>query len=118
MCTWILVVQSTFNRVELGAQDWRDAILLQYEIKPTDLPQHCDGCSVRSSISHALDYKKGDLIMSSHNKICEKNVYLTSKSLTPTHIRDNPPMNPGCSVRSVRSPLSGPCRLNNPPVAA
>ena len=51
---WLKVQPSTVNWTELGAQEWRDALFLQYGLDPPDLPTHCDGCQAKFSISHAL----------------------------------------------------------------
>ena len=60
---------STVNRTELGAQEWRDALFLRYGLETPDLPKSCNGCKVRISISHALDCKKGGLVMVRHNDL-------------------------------------------------
>ena len=39
---WLTVLPSTFNGMELGAQEWRDALFLRYGLKPPDLPKYCD----------------------------------------------------------------------------
>ena len=41
---WLSVIPFTVNGMELGAQEWRDSLLLRYGIKPPDLPSNCDGC--------------------------------------------------------------------------
>ena len=33
------------NGTELGAQEWRDALLLIYGLDPPDLPKYCDSCN-------------------------------------------------------------------------
>ena len=55
--------------MELGAQEWRNALFLRYGLKPPDLPTHCDGCQAKFSISHTLDCKKGGLVTARHNEI-------------------------------------------------
>ena len=35
---WLTVLPSTVNGTELGAQEWRDALFLQYGLEPPDLP--------------------------------------------------------------------------------
>ena len=52
---WMSVLSSTVNGTDLGAQEWRDPLFLQYVINPPDLPYHCDGCSAAFNIYHALD---------------------------------------------------------------
>ena len=50
-----MVLPSTVNGTELGAQEWRDILFLRYGLEPPDLPNYCNGCEARFSISHALD---------------------------------------------------------------
>ena len=66
---WITVLPSTVNRTDLGAQEWRDTLFLRYGLDPPDFPKYCDVCEVRFSISHALDCKKGGLVMARHNEL-------------------------------------------------
>ena len=53
---WLTVLPSTVNGMELGAQEWRDALFLKYRLEPPDLHAHCDGCEARFTISHTLDF--------------------------------------------------------------
>ena len=92
---WIFVVPSKLNSMELGAQEWSDAIFMQYGIKPMDLPQNCDIYGVKLSISHTLDRKKGCLVTSHNNKLHERVVYLAIKGITPTHMCNNHMIHPG-----------------------
>ena len=39
---WLTVLPSTVNGKELGAQEWRDALFMQYGLDPPDLPKYCD----------------------------------------------------------------------------
>ena len=41
--SWLTVQPSTVNGTKLGAQEWRDALLLWYGLEPPDLPTYCDG---------------------------------------------------------------------------
>ena len=92
---WILVVPSKVNSMELGAQEWSNAIFMQYDIKHMDLTRNCEIYSVKFSISHTLDCKKGCLVTSHHNKLHERVVYLAIKGITPTHMCNNHMIHPG-----------------------
>ena len=48
---WLTVLSSTVNGMELGAQEWRDALFLRCGLDPPDFPKYCDGCEARFSIS-------------------------------------------------------------------
>ena len=79
---WLSVAPSTANGTELGVQEWRDAVFLQYGIEPLESPRHCDGCGFGFSISHVLDCKKGSLVMSCHNELRDRVADLASKAHT------------------------------------
>jgi hypothetical protein len=87
---WLSVPPSTVNGTELSAQEFRDSILLRYARTPADLPTHCDGCDQKFSVRHALECKKGGLVISRHNEIRDELVDLASKALTPSAVRDEP----------------------------
>ena len=55
MVAWLSVLPSTVNGAELGVQEWRDSLLLRYDIKPPEFPSHCDSCGAAFSICHFLD---------------------------------------------------------------
>ena len=81
---------SIVNGTELGAQEWRDALFLRYGLEPPDLPTYCYGCNAKFTICQALDFKRGGLVTARHNELRDRIAYLTSKSFTPSHVRDNP----------------------------
>ena len=87
---WLTVQSSTVNGTELGSQELRDAIFLRYGLEPLDLPTYCDGCQAKFSISHALDCKKGGLVTTRHNELCDGVVDLAGKSFTPSDVRADP----------------------------
>ena len=74
----------------MGAQEWRDALFLQYGLEPPDLPKICDGCNAAFSICHALNCKKEGLVIARHNKLYDGVTYLSRKSFTPMHVWDDP----------------------------
>ena len=96
---------STFNGTELGDQEWCDALFLRYDLKPPDLPTHCDGCQAKFLISHTLDCKKGDLVTARHNERHDGVAYLDGKSFTPSHVRDYPLI---CSGRAMKRTKAAP----------
>jgi hypothetical protein len=78
------------NGAELFAQEFRDALLLRHARGPPDLPPSCDGCNQKFSIRHALECKKGGLVISRHNEIRDELSDLASEALTPSAVRDEP----------------------------
>ena len=77
------------NGTEMGAQECRNSLFLQYRLEPIDIPKLCNGCNTTFYIFHALDYKRDNLIMARHNDLCDEVADLDSKAFTPTHVRNN-----------------------------
>ena len=67
--SWMTLQPSTVNGIELGAQEWQDAVFLQYRLYTPYLSCYCDGCNVTFYICHALDYKWDGLVKVSHKDI-------------------------------------------------
>ena len=55
--------------MDLGPQEWRDALFLRCGFEPLDLTTYCDGFQTKFSISHALACKKGGLVTARHNEL-------------------------------------------------
>ena len=88
---WLTVQPSIVNVTELGAQEWRDALFQQYGLEPLYLPTHCDGCQYKLSRSHALDCKKGGLVMARYNKFHDGVADLAGKAFIPPPRARRPP---------------------------
>ena len=54
------------------------------------MPHSCDSCREKLSISHALDYKKGFLVTTSHNNLNDGVSELARKSFISSYVRDPP----------------------------
>ena len=110
---WLTVLPSTVNGTKLGAQEWRDALFLQYGLEPPDLPSHCDGCDTKLTISHALDCKKGGLVTARHNELHYGVADLAGKAFTPDHVHDDPLLYSG-RARSSTKPMPAGSKLTTP----
>ena len=104
---YLTVHLPTVNGTELGAQEWHDTLLLQYILDPPDLPTHCDGCQANLLISHVLDCKKGGLVTARQNEIRDWVEDLAGKAFTPSHVRDDPLIYSGCSVKRKKATPDG-----------
>jgi hypothetical protein len=87
---WLPVLPLTVIGTELSAQKFRDAFLLQYAHCPMDLTIQWDGCQQKFSVCHALECKRGGLVISQHNKIRDKLSDLASKAFFRSAVRDEP----------------------------
>jgi hypothetical protein len=101
---WLLVLPSTVNGTELSAQEFRDALLLQYARCPPDLPIQCDGCQQKFSVRHALECKRGGLVISRHNEIRDELSDLASKAFFPSAVRDEPRIHTSRASETRSSP--------------
>jgi hypothetical protein len=77
------------NGMELSAQAFRDALLLRYDRCPPYLPIQCGGYQQKFSVCHALEYKRGGLVISRHNEIRDELNDLSSKALSPQQFVTN-----------------------------
>jgi hypothetical protein len=77
------------NGTELSAQGFHDALLLRYARCPPDLPIQCGGCQQKFSVRHALECKRGGLVISRHNEIRDELSDLASKALSPQQLVTN-----------------------------
>ena len=87
---WLSVLPSTVNGTELSAVEFRDALNLRYARTPGGLQSSCDGCNQQFSVRHALECKKGGLVISRHNEIRDELIDIASKAYSPSAVRDEP----------------------------
>ena len=88
-----------------GAQKWLDTLFLLYDVDPPDLHKLYDDYNVNFCICHALDCKKGGLVMAHHNDLRDGVSDLSRQSFIPMHVSDDPLILAGCSVeRPNRQP--------------
>ena len=59
---------------------------------------HCDGCGAAFTICHALDCKKGGLVIARRNNLRDEVADLAGKPFTPADVRDNPKIFTGRAV--------------------
>ena len=78
--TWLSVLPTHDNQFLMSADEFRDSIALRYGRSPTKMPGFCDGCSQPFDISHALDCKKGGLVIARHNESRDLNIELLKLS--------------------------------------
>ena len=63
LSAWLNVLLTTKDNFDLTCSEFRDAICLRYSKPLLGLPSNCDGCNSVFTTSHALDCKKGGLVV-------------------------------------------------------
>ena len=67
LSTWLTALPISKDGFNLSSYEFRDALCVRY-LKPlTQLPSNCDGCGSPFTTSHALDCRKGGLVIQRHN---------------------------------------------------
>jgi hypothetical protein len=94
---------TTLNGTELLAQEFRDALLLRHARTPGNLPSHCDGCSAKFDVRHALEYKVGGFVIVRHNEINEELCDLASKALAPSAVLVEPMIHSRCTAEETKA---------------
>jgi hypothetical protein len=87
---WLSLLPSTVSSMELSAQKFRKALLLRCARGPPNLPPFCDGCDQKHCARHALECKKGGLVISRHNEIREELSDAASKAQFATNPKSMP----------------------------
>ena len=76
--TWLSILPTNDNFFALSPDEFRDAVALRYQFTPKGLPSTCDGCSEDFDLCHALNCKKGGLVIARHNELRDLNCDLCS----------------------------------------
>ena len=66
---WLLTTPNRLNGSQLSAEEFRDNLWLQENLKPLDMSQLCDGCWKRLTADHALLCKCGSLVHIRHDDV-------------------------------------------------
>jgi hypothetical protein len=98
---WLTVLPSIVNGTELSAEEFRDALIMRYGERPSNLPRECDGCDAPFSLQHALGCKKGGLVIFRHNEVRDELAHLAAKAFTPSAVRDEPLIRSGRVAEKV-----------------
>ena len=78
LATWLSILPTNDNFFALSPDEFRDAVALRYQFTPKELPSTCDGCSEDFDLCHALNCKKGGLVIARHNELRDLNCDLCS----------------------------------------
>ena len=66
---WLNVTPVSSFGFALSEREFRDALALRYYRPIVALPAMCDGCGDPTSVNHALNCRKGGLIIRRHNEV-------------------------------------------------
>ena len=67
--TWLNVLPLQNYHFDLSPLQFRDGLAIRYLRDPPCLPPKFDGCGTALTLQHALDCKKGGLVIQRHNEI-------------------------------------------------
>ena len=84
LTNWLNTLPIQKDHFDLSATEFRDTLCIRY-LKPLlNIHPHCDGCGEPFSTSHALDCRKGGLIVQRHNEIRDVIIELSSQIWSQT----------------------------------
>ena len=74
----------------LSALEFRDGLCMRYGIEPPGLPSFCDGCGAPFSKEHAVQCRKGGLVIQRHNEIRDELGALCAAAFSASKVRNEP----------------------------
>ncbi|KAL5473942.1 hypothetical protein EMCRGX_G028511 [Ephydatia muelleri] len=67
--SWLTVLPISLHHFDLSAAEFRDSLTIHYHRPLIKAPANCDRCGEVFSLTHALDCRKGGLVIQRHNEI-------------------------------------------------
>eukprot|EP00978_Attheya_sp_CCMP212_P020905 scaffold60477_cov50-Attheya_sp.AAC.1 len=88
---WLIVLPNVMNGSILSNLEFRDGLRLHYyAMTLQNLSTHCDGCNAKCNIDHALNCKKGGLVIARHNEVKDELGFLATLATSPNAVCDEP----------------------------
>ena len=94
---WPIVCSTTFSGTVLADIWFRDFLCARYNVSPLNLQIHCDGCGTAFGVADTLSCITSGLVISCHNKIRDKLLYLSRRVFTSAYLRVKPLSHQGCT---------------------
>ena len=108
---WLTAMPHNLNGTVLSADEFRDNLRLRCGLEPQHLPARCDGCSDRFTVEHALQCRKGGLILQRHDDLAGEWHQLCAEALKPCAVTDEPRIPNYQPAQGAGAPQGN----NNPP---
>jgi len=87
---WLSLNPTSAAQTLLSALEFRDALCMRYGLEPPGLPSACDGCGAPFSKEHAVQCRKGGLVIQRHNEIRDELGALCAEAFSASKIRNEP----------------------------
>lgn len=104
---WLAAMPNVYSGTILSPTEFRDELRLRYKLPLLQTPTHCDGCTARFSVSHALSCKVGGLIKTRHDESRDIIGCMACAGFQPSNVRDEPLIHPCRGTTELRDSTSG-----------
>ena len=101
--SWLTVLPISLHHFDLSAAEFRDSLAIRYHRPLIKAPANCDGCGEVFSLTHALNFRKGGLVIQHHNEIRDAIGDLASIVYKEPVVQE---ANDACGVPSLIADLS------------
>ena len=92
---WLTVVLDIINGATLCADKFQDKLRLCFRMELIGLWNRCSSCGEKIAADHALQCKKGRIIVAHHIDMADEWGELCSSALTPKYVAHKPLLNYG-----------------------
>ena len=86
----LTTIHHTFNGNVLSKEEFRDSLRLRFGLGIDGLPSKCDGCGADFDITHALNCKKGGLVLRKYEDVNDTFLHLCSQAYQPSSVSRKP----------------------------
>ena len=101
LSAWLTTLPILKDDFNLSSVEFRDALCLRYMKPLLQLPPICDGCSAPFTTTHALDCRKGSLVIHRHHEIRDLHdlsSIVWSSTIKEPVVRDGSLSDPPCET--------------------